>query len=53
MVREKCGLFAVPRTVPVSRVALPYTVHVCPSVYSRVKHIHAVTSVSTVNCEEL
>ena len=31
MAREKCGLLAVPRTVPVSR-GYPYTAHVRPSV---------------------
>ena len=58
MVREKCGFLAVPRTVPGSRDVLPYTAHVRPSVRSRVKRIHAATSLSTVvtvtvNCEEL
>ena len=48
MAREKCGLLAVPNTVPVWRDALPYTAHVHPSVYSRVKRIHAAISVSTV-----
>jgi len=58
MAREKCGLLAVPRTVPVSRDALPVHCAVRPSVYSRVKRVHAATSVSTVvtvtvNCEEM
>jgi len=43
MTIEKCGLLAVPRTVPVPRDVLP--VHcACPSLaYSRVKRIHAAT----------
>jgi len=58
MAREKCGLLQVPRTIPVSRDVLPDTAHVRPSVFSRVKRIHAATSLSTfvnvtVNCEEL
>ena len=44
MSREKCGLLAVPPTLPGSRDVLPYTAHVRPSVYSRVKRIHAVTA---------
>jgi hypothetical protein len=28
--REKCGLLAVPRTVPVKLTCYPYTAHVCP-----------------------
>jgi len=43
MAKEKCGLLAIPRTVPVSRDVLP--VHYAgPSLaYSWVKHIHAAT----------
>ena len=44
MARENCGLLAVPRNVPGSRDVLPYTAHVRPAVYSRVKRIHAVTA---------
>ena len=44
MAREKCGLLAVTPTLPGSRDVLPYTAHVRPSVYSRVKRIHAVTA---------
>jgi len=44
MAREKCGLLAVSRTVPVSRAVLPYTAHVRLSVYSPLKRIHAVTA---------
>ena len=58
MAREKCRLLAVPRTIPVSRV-VPRTLRmsVLPS-YSRVKHIHAATSLSTdvtvtVNCNSI
>jgi hypothetical protein len=32
MTREKCGLLAVPRTVPVQLTRFPYTVHVLESV---------------------
>jgi len=42
--REKCGLIAVPPTVPVSSDVLPYTAHVCPLVYSRLKRVHAETA---------
>ena len=28
--REKCGLLAVPRTVPAQLMRYPYTAHVCP-----------------------
>ena len=44
MAREKCGLLAVPRTVPGSRDVLRLPGHVRRSVYSRVKRIHAVTA---------
>ena len=44
MAREKCGLLAVPPTVPGSRDYYPYTAHVHPSVYGRVKRIHAATA---------
>jgi len=30
MAREKCGLLAVPRTVPVKLTRYPYTAHVRP-----------------------
>jgi hypothetical protein len=30
MTREKCGLLAVPRTVPVKLTRYPYTAHVSP-----------------------
>ena len=43
MAREECGLLAVPNTVPVLRVVY---MSVLQS-YSQVKHIHAVTSLST------
>jgi hypothetical protein len=32
MAREKCGLLAVPRTVPVKLTRFPYTAHVLESV---------------------
>ena len=44
MAREKCGLLAVPRTVPGSRDELLYNAHVHRSVYSPLKLIHAVTA---------
>ena len=44
MAREKCGILAVPRTVPGSRDVLPVHAHVRRLVYSRVKRIHAVTA---------
>ena len=44
MAREKCGLLAVPVTVPGSRDVLPYTAHVRPAVYSPLKRVHAVTA---------
>ena len=44
MAREMCGLLAVPPTVPGSRDVLPYTAHVRPSVYSRLKLVHAATA---------
>ena len=56
MAREKCGLFVVPRTVPVSRVV---TRTLCMSVlqfHSRVKHIPASLSTDvtvTVNCNSI
>jgi hypothetical protein len=31
MAREKCGLLAVPRTVPVKLTRFPYTAHVLKS----------------------
>jgi len=48
--REKCGLLAVPPTLPGSRDILPYTAHVRPSVYSRVKRTH--TATARVKCLE-
>ena len=58
MAREKCGLLAVPRTVPFSHVVTRTLRMTVLQSYSRVKHIHAATSLSTdvtgtVNCEEL
>jgi len=58
MVREKCDLLAVPRTVPVPRDVLP--VHcACPSLslqpgqaHSRCDFVSKLVTV-TVNCEEL
>ena len=50
MAREKCGLLAVPPTLPGSRAVLPYTAHVRPSVYSRVKRTH--TAPAHVKCLE-
>ena len=50
MVREKCGLLAVPPTLLGSRDVLPYTAHVRPSVYSRVKRTH--TATAHVKCLE-
>jgi len=44
MAREKCGLLAVPLTLPGSRDVLPYTAHVRPSVYSRVNCTHTATA---------
>ena len=44
MAKEKCGLLAVPPTLPGSREVLPYTAHVRPSVYSRVKRTHTATA---------
>ena len=43
MTIKKCGLLAVPRTVPVSCDVLPYTAHVRPLAYNQVKCIHAAT----------
>ena len=51
MVREKCGLLAVPPTLPGLRDVLLYTAHVRPSVYSRVKHTY--TATAHVKCLEL
>jgi len=42
--REKCGLLAVPHTVPGSRDVLPYSAHVCLSVYCQLKRVHAATA---------
>ena len=58
MAREKCGLLAVPRTAPVSRVVIRTLRMSVPQSYSRVKHIHAATSLSTdvtvtVNCDSI
>ena len=50
MAREKCGLLADPPTLPGSRDVLPYTAHVRPSVYSRVKRTH--TATAHVKCLE-
>ena len=56
MARGKCGLLAVPRTVPVSHVV---TRKLCMSVlqyYSRVKHISTSLSTAvtvTVNCNSI
>ena len=37
--REKCGLFAVPRTVPGSRDVIPIRCTLSVLVYSRLKHV--------------
>ena len=37
--REKCGLFAVPRTVPGSRDVIPIRCALCVLVYSRLKRV--------------
>jgi len=50
MARGKCGLLAVPSTVSGSRDALPYTAHVRPSVFSRVKRTY--TATAHVKCLE-
>jgi len=50
MAREKCGLVAVPPTLPGLRDVLPYTAHVRPSVYRRVKRTH--TATAHVKCLE-
>jgi len=50
MAREKCGLLAVLCTVPGSHDVLPYTAHIRPAVYIRLKGIHAETS--QVKCLE-
>jgi len=44
MVREKCGLLAVPRIVPGSHDVLPIHCDVRPAVYSPLKCVHAVTA---------
>jgi len=44
MAKEKCGLLAVLRNVPGSRDVLPYTAHVRPSFYIRLKRVHAETA---------
>jgi len=44
MAREKCGLLAVPRTVPGSREYYPYNAHVRPTFYIRLKRVHAETA---------
>ena len=41
--REKCGLLAVPRTVPGSRDVLPLTLRMSVLVYSRLKRVRAAT----------
>ena len=53
MAREKCGLLAVPRTVPGSRV-VTRTLSVLQS-HSRVKHIppSLSTDVTAVNCNSI
>ena len=48
MAREMCGFLAVPTTLPGSRDVLPYTAHVRPSVYSRMKR----TATAHVKCLE-
>jgi len=58
MAKEKYDFLAVPGTVPVSRDALPVHCVVRPSVYSRVKRVHAANTeptvlTVTVNCELL
>ena len=50
MARGKCGILAVSPTLPGSRNVLPYTAHVRPSVYSRVKRTH--TATADVKCLE-
>jgi len=39
MAREKCGLFAVPRTVPGSRDVIPICCALSVLVYSWLKHV--------------
>ena len=50
MAREKYGFLAVPPTLPGWRDVLPFTAHVRPSVYSRVKRTH--TATAHVKCLE-
>ena len=50
MAREKCGLLAVPPTLPGSRDVLPYIAHVRPSSYSRVKRTY--TATAHIKCVE-
>jgi hypothetical protein len=44
MAREKCGLFAVPRTVPVKLRHYPYTAHVRPWEWNAVNGATAMSS---------
>ena len=56
MAREKCGLLAVPRTVPVSRVFIRTLRMSVLQSHSRVKHIPRSLSTDvtvTVNCNSL
>ena len=41
--REKCGLFAVTRTVPGSRDVIPIRCALSVLVYSRLKRVHVAT----------
>ena len=56
MAREKCGLLAVPRTVPVSRVVTSALRMSVLQSHSRVKHIPTSLSTDvtvTVNCNSI
>ena len=56
MAREKCGLLAVPRTVPVSRVVTRTLRMSILQSHSRVKHIPPTLSTDvtvTVNCNSI